>query len=48
LHAPRPPESWIIARSTAQVTISPGVTRSRPAARAMIFSANVHCQSLIS
>ena len=36
-----PPESWIIARSTSQVTISPGVTRSRPQARAMIFSAKV-------
>ncbi len=32
-----PLESWIIARSTLQVTISPGVTELRPAARAMSF-----------
>ena len=36
-----PPESCIIARSTAQVTISPGDTDARPAARAMIFWASV-------
>ena len=32
-----PLESWNIARSTRQVTISPGVTAVRPAARAISF-----------
>jgi hypothetical protein len=32
-----PLESWIMARSTLQVTISPGVTAPRSAARAMSF-----------
>ena len=36
-----PPESCIMARSTRQVTMSPGLTRASPAARAMIFSASV-------
>src|SRR6185503_14401281 len=36
-----PPESCIMARSTLQVTISPGVTELRPAARATSFWARV-------
>lgn len=36
-----PPESCIIARSTLQVTTSPGATNVRPAARAMIFCERV-------
>lgn len=41
LHAAGTTQSCIIARSTSQVTISPGRTRSRPEARAMIFSESV-------
>ena len=36
-----PEESWNIARSTWQLTISPGMTWLRPAARAMSFWARV-------
>jgi hypothetical protein len=36
-----PEESWNIAMSTPQVTISPTDTRSRPLARAMSFCASV-------
>ncbi len=36
-----PPESSNSARSTLQVTTSPGFTAALPAARAMIFSASV-------
>ena len=36
-----PEESWNMARSTRQLTISPGLTWSRPAARAISFWASV-------
>src|ERR1700740_2524339 len=43
---PRGPlESWTIARSTLQVTISPGVTVGLPAARAINFWARVRAMS---
>src|SRR6202165_459971 len=43
---PRGPlESWPIARSTLQVTISPGVTVGLPAARAINFWARVRAMS---